>query len=200
MKETTKRNFSLILTIIFFLISVITFFNYTWPNLLKVLDLNDSLKLVKEEYARQSKSLQLAKDIINQYKNLSNVNQMISLTLPKTDELFNVLAQLDKISSESGILIQNITIKPPLQSATSTATGVDGGSAKASLINAVQSVNVDLSMVGTYESFKTWLNAIETNIRLMDVTSINFTGVVASEKTTTNIFNFRVNLNFYYQP
>lgn len=199
MKEITKRNFSLILIIVFFVISSIVFFNYTWPSLLKVLDLNDSLKIVKEEYARQSKSLQIAKDIINQYKNLSNVNQMISLSLPKTDEFFNVLAQLDKISSESGMLIQNITVKPPIQSATSTASS-GGGSPKESLITSIQSVNVDLSMVGTYESFKTWLNAIETNIRLMDVNSINFTGVVVSEKTTTNIFNFRVNLNFYYQP
>lgn len=200
MKETTKRNFSLILTIIFFLISLIAFFNYTWPALLRVLDLNDSLKLIKEEYTRQNKSLQIAKDIINQYKNLSNVNQMISLTLPKTDELFNVVAQLEKISSESGILIQNITIKPPLQSATSTAASASAGGSKESLISSVQSINVDLSMVGTYESFKTWINAIETNIRLMDITSINFTGMVASEKTSTNIFNFRVNLNFYYQP
>ncbi|MGB9848055.1 MAG: hypothetical protein ACPLKV_02530 [Minisyncoccia bacterium] len=179
------------------------FFNYTWPALLKVLDLNDALKIVKEEYAKQSKSLQLAKEIINQYKNSSNINQMVSLTLPKTDELFNVLAQLDKISNESGILIQSITVKTPSSSSTSSSpssSNVSSASQKASLINPVQSISMELSMVGTYESFKTWLNAIETNIRLMDITSINIAGVATSEKTSSNFFNLRVTLNVYYQP
>lgn len=203
MQETTKRTFSLILIIVFFLVSLIVFFNYTWPALLKVLDLNDALKIVKEEYAKQSKSLQLAKEIINQYKNSSNINQMVSLTLPKTDELFNVLAQLDKISNESGILIQSITVKTPSSSSTSSSpssSNVSTASQKASLINPVQSISMELSMVGTYESFKTWLNAIETNIRLMDITSINIAGVATSEKTSSNFFNFRVTLNVYYQP
>lgn len=203
MQETTKRTFSLILIIVFFLVSLIVFFNYTWPALLKVLDLNDALKIVKEEYAKQSKSLQLAKEIINQYKNSSNINQMVSLTLPKTDELFNVLAQLDKISNESGILIQSITVKTPSSSSTSSSpssSNVSSASQKASLINPVQSISMELSMVGTYESFKTWLNAIETNIRLMDITSINIAGVATSEKTSSNFFNLRVTLNVYYQP
>jgi len=65
-------------------------------------------------------------------------------------------------------------------------------------------VALTLSLNGTYESFKTWLEAVETNIRLMDITNISFSGV----KTTPtergsgagfNFFNFSVALNLYYQ-
>ncbi len=197
MKETTKRNLSLIL--VFFLLALVVFFNFSWPALLKTIDLNDSLKFAKDEYARQTKSVQLAKQIVDRYKNLTNVNQMISLSLPKTDELYNVLVQLQRTSADSGLLIQNITIKMP--TASSSQTSGTAAAKESSLIKPTQTINLDLSLIGTYESFKTWLNAVETNIRLMDVASINFTSVLSGEKsTTTNLFNYRVNLNVYYQP
>lgn len=196
MKESTKRNLSLILIIVFFIVAFVVFFNYTWPALLKVLDANDKLKVVKQNYAKQLQSLQMAKQIIDQYKNLTNVNQTISLTLPKSEEIYNVITQLNKISQNSGLLLQSISLQRSAPTSQTTST-----TKTESLINKPQTITLTLNLVGTYEAFKTWLEAIETNIRLMDITNINFSGVLSSEKSTTaNIFNYRVTLNTYYQP
>jgi Tfp pilus assembly protein PilO len=196
MKESTKRNLSLILIIVFFIVAFVVFFNYTWPALLKVLDANDKLKVVKQNYAKQLQSLQMAKQIIDQYKNLTNVNQTISLTLPKSEEIYNVITQLNKISQNSGLLLQSISLQRSASTSQTTST-----TKTESLINKPQTITLTLNLVGTYEAFKTWLEAIETNIRLMDITNINFSGVLSSEKSTTaNIFNYRVTLNTYYQP
>jgi Tfp pilus assembly protein PilO len=196
MKESTKRNLSLILIIVFFIVAFVVFFNYTWPALLKVLDANDKLKVVKQNYAKQLQSLQMAKQIIDQYKNLTNVNQTISLTLPKSEEIYNVITQLNKISQNSGLLLQSISLQRSAPTSQTTST-----TKTESLINKPQTITLTLNLVGTYEAFKTWLEAIETNIRLMDITNINFSGVMSSEKSTTaNIFNYRVTLNTYYQP
>jgi Tfp pilus assembly protein PilO len=196
MKESTKRNLSLILIIVFFIVAFVVFFNYTWPALLKVLDANDKLKVVKQNYAKQLQSLQMAKQIIDQYKNLTNVNQTISLTLPKSEEIYNVITQLNKISQNSGLLLQSISLQRSASTSQTTST-----TKTESLLNKPQTITLTLNLVGTYEAFKTWLEAIETNVRLMDITNINFSGVLSSEKsTTTNIFNYRVTLNTYYQP
>ena len=196
MKESTKRNLSLILIIVFFIVAFVVFFNYTWPALLKVLDANDKLKVVKQNYAKQLQSLQMAKQIIDQYKNLTNVNQTISLTLPKSEEIYNVITQLNKISQNSGLLLQSISLQRSASTSQTTST-----TKTESLLNKPQTITLTLNLVGTYEAFKTWLEAIETNIRLMDITNINFSGVLSSEKSTTaNIFNYRVTLNTYYQP
>ena len=196
MKESTKRNLSLILIIVFFIVAFVVFFNYTWPALLKVLDANDKLKVVKQNYAKQLQSLQMAKQIIDQYKNLTNVNQTISLTLPKSEEIYNVITQLNKISQNSGLLLQSISLQRSAPTSQTTST-----TKTESLLNKPQTITLTLNLVGTYEAFKTWLEAIVTNIRLMDITNINFSGVLSSEKsTTTNIFNYRVTLNTYYQP
>jgi len=195
MKETIKRNISLALIILFFISAFIVFFNYTWPSLFKVLDVNNELNAVKKEYAKQSQSLEMAKQIINQYKNLANVSQMLSLTLPKSEEIYNVITQLNKISQNSGLLLQNISIQPSSQTSSTTSTNKIE-----SLMSKPQIVTITLNLVGTYESFKTWLEAIETNIRLMDITNINFSGMINQEKSTNpNIFNYSVTLNFYYQ-
>lgn len=196
MKESTKRNLSLILIIVFFIVAFVVFFNYTWPALLRVLDANDKLKVVKQNYAKQLQSLQMAKQIIDQYKNLTNVNQTISLTLPKSEEIYNVITQLNKISQNSGLLLQSISLQRSAPTSQTTST-----TKTESLLNKPQTITLTLNLVGTYEAFKTWLEAIETNIRLMDITNINFSGVLSSEKSTTsNIFNYRVTLNTYYQP
>jgi hypothetical protein len=48
MKETAKRNISLILVIVFFGAAMIVFFTLSWPNLTKVFDLNFTLNKTKK--------------------------------------------------------------------------------------------------------------------------------------------------------
>jgi len=195
MKEITKRNISIIFIVILFGATIIIFFLLTWPALTKIFDLNYNLNQIKNEYEKQNRAVQLAKSIIEQYKNLNDVNQMISLTMPRTEELYNVLVQLNKISENSGLIIQNLSLQK------STPTSISTSTNQQELIKSMQTIIITLSLNGTYESFKTWLEAIETNIRLMDITSITFASLTYGEKSGgANFFNFKVNLNLYYQP
>ena len=72
MKETSKRNISLIIVILIFGVALVVFFSLSWPNLTKVFDLNSQLNETKKEYTNQSQAVQLAKSVIEQYKNLRN--------------------------------------------------------------------------------------------------------------------------------
>ncbi len=191
MKETSKRNISLIIVILIFGVALVVFFSLSWPNLTKVFDLNSQLNETKKEYTNQSQAVQLAKSVIEQYKNLNDVNQAVSLIMPKTDELYNVIVQLNKISESSGLSIQDLSLKEENSSATQKQQG---------LIKPAKILTLNITLLGNYESFKTWLEAIETNMRLMDIKSISFSGTTLSEKTTTsNFFTFKVSLDIYYQ-
>ncbi len=192
MKETAKRNISLILVIVFFGAAMIVFFTLSWPNLTKVFDLNFILNESKKEYEIQSQSLQLAKSIIEQYRNLNNVNQAISLTMPKTDEIYNIIVQLNKIAESSGMSIEGVSLKEVINNELETSNQ--------NLIKPYQTISINISLKGSYESFKTWLESVETNIRLMDVKSVSLGGASLSpDKQTNNFFNFNVNLDIYYQ-
>jgi Tfp pilus assembly protein PilO len=119
------------------------------------------------------------------------VSQTISLSIPRDAEVQNVLAQINKISIQAGLTTQslnfeNITVTQPK---------------KEVLVKNNQITRVDVSLLGSYDSFKTWLSAIESNIRLMDVQSISFSGIATSDTSNKDlgIFNFKVSLNVYYQ-
>jgi len=203
MKESEKRTISIIIILALFIGAAIVFFTMTWPMFDQVLKDNKNLALAKAEYQKQAEAVRLAKTIVDQYKNLTDVNQMISLTMPRSEELYNAIVQLNKISEDSGLSIQSIALQK-ISSAT-TASSKTSSASSQSLLKSPQQVALTLSLNGTYESFKTWLEAVETNIRLMDITNISFSGV----KTTPtergsgagfNFFNFSVALNLYYQP
>jgi Tfp pilus assembly protein PilO len=195
MKETAKRNISLILVIVFFGAAMIVFFTLSWPNLTKVFDLNSVLNESKKEYENQNQSLQLAKSIIEQYKNLNDVNQAVSLTMPKTDEIYNIIVQLNKIAESSGMSIEGLSLKEVINN-----NELDDSNNRQNLVKPYRTISINTSLNGSYESFKTWLELVETNIRLMDVKSVSFEGVnLSSNKSINNFFNFNVNLDIYYQ-
>ncbi len=195
MKETAKRNISLILVIVFFGAAMIVFFTLSWPNLTKVFDLNSVLNESKKEYEKQNQSLQLAKSIIEQYKNLNDVNQAVSLTMPKTDEIYNIIVQLNKIAESSGMSIEGLSLKEVINN-----NELDDSNNRQNLVKPYRTISINTSLNGSYESFKTWLELVETNIRLMDVKSVSFEGVnLSSNKLINNFFNFNVNLDIYYQ-
>jgi len=195
MKETAKRNISLILVIVFFGAAMIVFFTLSWPNLTKVFDLNFTLNKTKKEYENQNQSLQLAKSIIEQYRNLNNVNQAISLTMPKTNEVYNIIVQLNKIAESSGMSIEGLSLKEVINN-----NELDDSNNRQNLVKPYRTISINTSLNGSYESFKTWLELVETNIRLMDVKSVSFEGVnLSSNKSINNFFNFNVNLDVYYQ-
>ena len=190
MNYTTKRNISLIIVVILIGISLGVFFGIDWPAFKKIGELNGKISQEKAQYKDQYEAVQIAKSIINQYKSLAGVSQTISLSIPREAEVQNVLSQINKISIQAGLTTQsinfeNITIPQ---------------SKKETLVKNNQITRVDTSLLGSYESFKTWLSAIESNIRLMDVQSVSFSGIASSEGTKNQgIFNFKVSLNVYYQ-
>lgn len=190
MKYTTKRNISLVIILILVGAALGVFFGMDWPAFKKIGELNGKISQEKTQYEDQYEAVQIAKSIINQYKSLSGVNQTISLSVPREAEIQNVLSQINNISLQAGLTTQSINFE--------NLTVIQ--SKKDVLVKNNQIIRVDISLLGSYESFKTWLLAIEGNIRLMDVEKISFSGISGSESTKNQgIFNFKVSLSVYYQ-
>jgi Tfp pilus assembly protein PilO len=118
------------------------------------------------------------------------VNQTISLSVPREAEIQNIIAQINNISLQSALTTQSVnfddlTVVQPKKDV---------------LVKNNKITRIDISLMGSYESFKTWLSAIEGNIRLMDVKAISFSGISGTENTKNQgIFNFKVSLDVYYQ-
>ncbi|HNW96700.1 MAG TPA: type 4a pilus biogenesis protein PilO [Candidatus Paceibacterota bacterium] len=190
MKYTTKRNISLTIVLILVGAALGVFFGLDWPAFKKIGELNGKIAQEKIQYQDQYEAVQIAKSIINQYKSLSGVSQTISLSVPREAEIQNIIAQINNVSLQAGLTTQSVNF----ESVTVTQPKKDV------LVKNNQITRIDISLLGSYESFKTWLSAVEGNIRLMDIEKISFSGISGSDSTKNQgMFNFKVSLNVYYQ-
>lgn len=187
MKYTTRRNISLFISGALLIASIAIFFVLDWPVLKEIRELSSKLAQEKVQYEDQFQAVQTAKSIINQYKTLTGVSQAISLSVPRGPEIQNVISQLDNLAVQSGLEVQNISFETP------AAPTIAERGRELAVENRI--LRVSLALSGSYESFKVWLNAVESNIRLMDVGNISFSSFGGAE----GFFNFKVVLNSYYQ-
>jgi len=195
MKYTAKRNLSLGLSVTFLVLALIVFFVWDWPSFKEVGELNKKINQEQTQYNNQYQAVQIAKSIIDQYKSLINVSQTVSLSIPRDPEIQNLLAQVDNITTQSGLTLDNINF----ETAATVVPSAKQVKQSTSIVQNYHTMTLTLGLSGNYESLKTWLNVIETNIRLMNVVKISFAGLSAEASKNIDIFNFKVSLNVYYQ-
>jgi len=195
MKYTAKRNLSLSLSVIFLVLALIVFFVWDWPSFKAVGELNKKINQEQTQYNNQYQAVQIAKSIIDQYKSLINVSQTVSLSIPRDPEIQNLLAQVDNITTQSGLTLDNINF----ETAATVVLSAKQAKQSTSIVQSYRTMTLTLGLSGNYDSLKTWLNAIETNIRVMDVVKISFAGLSTEASKNIGIFNFKVTLNVYYQ-
>lgn len=193
MKYTARRNISLALSFVFLVLALIVIFVWAWPAFQEMGVLNKKINEEKSQYDTQYKAVQIAKSIIDQYKSLISVSQTISLTIPRGAEIQNLLAQLDNITTQSGLSLQSVNF----ENAGALASG--GKQSAQNIIQSYKTLRLTLGLTGNYESLKTWLNAVESDIRLMDIINIAFAGLTSDSQKNSGLFNFKVMLNVYYQ-
>ncbi len=192
MKYTARRNISLGLSFVFLILAILVIFVWAWPAFKTVGELNKKISQEKSQYDTQYKAVQIAKTIINQYKSLISVSQTISLSIPRGAEIQNLLAQLDNITTQSGLSLQSVNFE-----SVGALTPVKQTSQ--SIVQSYKTLRLTLGLTGNYESLKTWLNAVESDIRLMDIVNVSFAGLTSDNQKNSGLFNFKVMLNVYYQ-
>jgi len=188
-----NKYYWLIAALLFLVILALGTWFLVWPEISKSQQIAKELLPSKVEeldlltqYTAKIKDLEtLVANIDNQYgRSLSLLQQV----LPTQANVPELIAQVDALTRKSGFEINSIDITESLSSGT-----VKKGAPKAVANNPLHLVNINLNVAGgSYPSFKILLDNIEKNIRLLDLSSISFSGSVAEA------VNYNLNLRAYY--
>lgn len=106
-------------------------------------------------FNEQKEIISRVKNLLNQYQSAARLQETISLALPPDEAVAPLFQQVFAISQASGIKIQSF-----------------GLTAEAIKSNGLGILKLNLGLRGTYEALKAFLQAIETNIRVMDVNTL----------------------------
>ena len=99
-----------------------------------------------------------------------------------------VIAQLDSLTRSNGMLLKVISFDEEKRALSNQSLTQDYGT-----------INVRITLFGSYDGFKDFLRSMESNIRLMDVQSISI-GAKSDELAAQNLYNFSLDFGVYYQP
>lgn len=164
-------------------ISLVFFF------LLPAWDEIDTLKLKKEKIGEeagfQRSIIVHIDDLSAKYNQASADLEKLSLAIPSDQQLPELFIQFEEMIKRNGLVITGIKLggeenisKDQIQSR-----------------HRVQAMSVSIDMDGSYSGFKGFLEDVEKNIRMMDISSISFTRP-ADEKS--EVVKFNIKLNSYY--
>ncbi|MDD5165220.1 MAG: hypothetical protein PHG25_01635 [Candidatus Pacebacteria bacterium] len=173
------------------------YFTYTSGVWLEAKD----VKAVNDQYtsalANAEKLIALRDKANKDYNSITPDNQeKLNKMLPNTVDNIRLIIDLNNIGTQNGLSLKNINAST--KSSGSSASNGQGsgtfGQKNASNINipTLDTVGVSFSVTATYQQFITLMQALEANLRLMDLTHLSIS------VSDTGTYNFSVQLNTYY--
>lgn len=140
------------------------------------------MEAAEQQLARVKDLVSVVSDLSATFGDLEKEAGRIRNALPSEQnaQLPELLVQIAALASQNGLVLQQINF------------GV--GSENRGLYTAVE---ITLQVVGDYEALKTFLVAIEQNLRIIDVSRLNFG--VAREGEENQAIQFNLALTTYYQ-
>lgn len=137
-------------------------------------------------------------NLLEQYRGDQSPQLAVSSALPLTNDQSEVVHQLQSLASMNQLAVQSIAVsQPAARPLGQTAPAGRGGVAStASLVKPVGVVSIQMRVSGPYASFRAFLEHIETNIRVTDVSAIVIAPVGTSSQ---DFYNFDLTLSTYYQ-
>lgn len=178
--------------IIFIIVSIAIFFTYTDPTYKEV-------KALNVKYAQYQDVLNKSEELLKQRKNLQDkytsfaeddISKLKKL-LPDTVDNVRLIIDIDEIAKrkEFNLLIKNVRLddsKASKAGVKDSANTITSGDSKYGTIPMGFSVSAD------YDTFLGFLEALESSLRIVDVTNISL------KQGANNVYSFDVSLKTYW--
>jgi Tfp pilus assembly protein PilO len=189
MRPTLKRTMSLVISLLFLLGTVMVYSIFIRPEYDIVNELRGTLVSKSNLLAEQKAIINQVQQLLSEYKNSARVQEAVSLSLPRTEEVASVFAQLQALAQANNLFIEIFGVQslPPKQTISSRG--------ELAVVKDVGIVQVNLKISGGYEDLKSFLRGMETNIRVMDLISLR----LEKSGRSPDVYGYGLVVNTYYQ-
>lgn len=183
MRQSFKGSFSIILAAVFFIGALFIYADFIKPTYSDIKNKQGEKSQKEAEYNKFKTLFEQNQQILSSFENYQNLYNSILIMLPTNPNISQAIYQINGIASASGMSIKSIsTSEAAITPSSSTLIGGRG------------TTKINLKLNGTYESFKAFLERVETNIRIFRVSSIRVEKFGAS-----NFLDFNMELDAFYQ-
>lgn len=125
-------------------------------------------------------------DLSARYEQSSSDLEKLALAIPSDPQMPELLIQLGEIIKRNGLIATKINF----------AAKGETPAEQLKSPSKIKTIEMELTMDGTYSNFKKFLNDMEKGARLTDVSSVSF--AKESESSGSDVMEFKMALNSYY--
>ena len=177
--------------IIFIGISITVFFVFSDPLYKSISELRAQVASY-DQALDNSKSLENERDKLTVKKNSIDPTNLAKLQklLPENIDNIRLILEIEQIAAPYGMVLKDIKYSPSQTSGTAApvpATGtIQGGGVTAKVENKDYGIwDLEFSTTGTYNNFLNFTKDIESNLRIVDISSVQFSSPTTT--TTTGV-------------
>ncbi len=210
MKQTTSQVSGFLLALLLLVLAAIGFFEFVKPAYANLMALKGKAVAEATLLANEQQLAAKAQSVLTAYEAQSSSTQAVDLALPVGPDSADAIAQLYGVASASGLQVANVGIAvsaAPRNTVASTAYITNGTSTTAAaVIKPYGTITFQLSATGSYEALKTFLQGLEQNVRVFDVTALSIHPVAtlttsgATLLGTQDLYTYSITATAYYQP
>ncbi len=195
-----KSKFSLVSIILLVLAILFLVGGIVWlviPEYNKIFETRVEKSAKAEEIDKLNTDLEVLRGLeADQEKNKKVVEKLLTF-LPDESDVPELLVQLENIAyDEAGVGLPQLSFEytDEADSRGKRARITTEGEGQTSY----KALNVSSTVVGSYKNMKLYLATLERNLRLIDVTSIDFSSRPVVEDGPKDIFSYTINFKTYY--
>jgi len=160
-------------------LAIIAFWIFGMPTWDRISLLNEAIAERDDILLSRTEILKRIGDLNSQYQQRSSDVSKISSVVPNAKGAAELVSTIESVTQQTGLQLTEI------------AMGESGDQQQE-----LQTVFIELGLVGSYSSLTAFLDLVEKNLRLIDVFELNVSQ--ASIPGQQIVLNFRVKANSYY--
>ncbi len=184
MKPSSKRAMSLFISAVLLVGASVVYATFVRPTYAEVTTLRGELIAKQKTFEEKQAAVGKVESLIRQYQGAGKLEDVISMSLPQDAEVSSVFNQLQAIAGTNGLSVQVFNVEQlPLREM-----------AEKSLVRPVGTLRLSLRLTGGYEPFKGFVRGLETNIRVMDASSVKVESLGKGDA-----YAFTLTVDTYYQ-
>lgn len=162
-------------------LAVLMFWALTLPFYNQVSDLDIAIKDRKDVLESRTAIIEKIKNLNKEYQKRTSEIAKLSAIVPSKKSVAEVLSAVNDVSIKSGIGL--------------TSLSIIGQQTPDSNVNPYNILSLEINLSGSYPGLNDFLKALEKNLRLVDITSID--GAIGTQGNSS-ILNFVIKGNAYY--
>jgi len=153
--------------------------------------LRGKLDATTQLFQQQNTIISGIQDTLSKYQGRADLQETVSLALPNRDDVGFLIYQTVSIVKDANLNLTAISFNSAGASR-ADQEGNDNGTPS------IARVIVNLELNGSYDALKEFLKKLETNIRLMDISSIDIKPIF-EKGVFQNAYSYTVSFTSYYQ-